>query len=115
MLWQDLPSPTTGTYPILPVKDEYSLLNPIMPEDGSIHGSEDSYFRFTSQADHSSLQGLLRLENQVMDANIYFTVCIVSSNFAHNLCECARDKACITLMVMQRTRKLPPFFSSSKN
>lgn len=70
MLFQDLPSPTTGTFPIHPIKDEHSLLNPVMPEDGSCHGSEDSYFRFAPHGD--SLQNLLRLENQVMDALLVF-------------------------------------------
>ncbi|XP_022961124.1 WRKY transcription factor SUSIBA2-like isoform X1 [Cucurbita moschata] len=64
---QDLPSPTTGTFPIHQIKDEHSLLNPVMPEDGSSHGSEDSYFRFTPHGELNTLQSLFRLENQEAD------------------------------------------------
>ena len=93
MLCQDLPSPTTGTFPIHQIKDEHSLLNPVMPEDGSSHGSEDSCFRFAPHGELNTLQSLFRLENQVIDS-ISFTFCIASSNFAHNLCECVSEKAC---------------------
>uniref|UniRef100_A0A0A0M0L1 WRKY domain-containing protein n=1 Tax=Cucumis sativus TaxID=3659 RepID=A0A0A0M0L1_CUCSA len=62
---QDLPSPTTGTFPpIHQIKDEQSLLNPVMPEDGISHGSEDSFFRFAPQGELCTLQSLLRIENQ---------------------------------------------------
>ncbi|KAL0559029.1 hypothetical protein IC582_003618 [Cucumis melo] len=62
---QDLPSPTTGTFPpIHQIKDEQSLLNPVMPEDGISHGCEDSYLRFAPQGELCTLQGLLRLENR---------------------------------------------------
>lgn len=89
MLCQDLPSPTTGTFSIHQIKNEQSLLNPVMPEDGISHSSEDPYFRFAPHGGLCNLQSLLRLENQVMNA-ISFRVCLVSSNFAHNLSECVR-------------------------
>ncbi|KAG6588278.1 putative WRKY transcription factor 2, partial [Cucurbita argyrosperma subsp. sororia] len=60
----DIPSPTTGTFPIHSIKDENSLLNPIMLEDGSSYGSEDSYYRFTPR-------GELRLENQEGETDHY--------------------------------------------
>ena len=78
MLCQDIPSPTTGTFPIHSIKDENSLLNPIMLEDGSSYGSEDSYYRFTPR-------GELRLGNQVIDANISF--------IRYNFVECVNEKA----------------------
>lgn len=62
---QDLPSPTTGTFSIHQIKNEQSLLNPVMPEDGISHSSEDPYFRFAPHGGLCNLQSLLRLENQV--------------------------------------------------
>lgn len=64
---QDLPSPTTGTFSIHQIKNEQSLLNPVMPEDGISHSSEDPYFRFAPHGGLCNLQSLLRLENQEAD------------------------------------------------
>lgn len=92
-----MPSPTTGTFPpIHQIKDEQSLLNPVMPEDGISHGCEDSYLRFAPQGELCTLQGLLRLENRVMYA-ISFPVCVFSSNFAHNLSELIKENGCLLL------------------
>lgn len=66
IFFQALPSPTTGTFPLLPPSDDSSVLKSGTHEDGHRGSDFGSSFTFKRQGDPKYLPGYSSFENQVM-------------------------------------------------